>query len=131
MNEHFGGYASFAADSSPMERGSLKSMLGEIEWLDDLSPALDLAYLIKGLLDRGHAVERQRSDQMNPGRAARTDDVALAYLIALQAGQLLGERNMGGGVVGVESGRVGRGFIDDDEIGHKVLPDFVVIAELS
>ena len=34
-------------------KASLPPMLGEIEWFDDLNPALDSSYVIKGLLDRG------------------------------------------------------------------------------
>jgi hypothetical protein len=102
MSERSLGYRSFAMPYAARNAVSSEPMMGEIEWLGDLRPALDQAYLIKGMLDRG-----AMSVLYGPSNSGKTFfALELAFHIAADR-QWQGRRVHGGAVLylAAEGGR--------------------------
>src|SRR5437588_8255292 len=69
-----------------------------------------------------HAIETQYCDQVERRRPARRRDRSLCHGVFPQARKLLGERNVGLGIIFVEGGGIGRSLIEHNEVGQGASP---------
>lgn len=106
MSDQSLGYRSLSMPYATRGRGGPEPMLGEIEWLDDLTPALDQAYLIKGMLDRG-----AMSVLYGPSNSGKTF-FALELAFHIAAGRQWQGRRVHGGTVLYLAAEGGRGIVN-------------------